>query len=106
MQNRDFDALDILWLFAPQDSDQVEDPQWDSSISIVFTNALKGVDPVIFGSASVVDDACRKRQLWSPEAPNWFPGGADDTALALVRVCVIQVDCLDVQLSRVARQPG
>jgi general stress protein 26 len=106
MQNRDFDALDILWLFAPQDSDQVEDPQWDSSISIVFTNALKGVDPVIFGSASVVDDACRKRQLWSPEAPNGFPGGADDTALALVRVCVIQVDCLDVQLSRVARQPG
>jgi general stress protein 26 len=101
MQNRDADALDFLWLFAPRDSDQVEDLQWDSSVSIVFTNSASSVYVVVFGSASVVEDAGRKRQLWSPEAQAWFPGGPDDPALALVRVRIIQADLWDVQRNAV-----
>jgi general stress protein 26 len=101
MQNRDTDPLDFLWLFAPRDSDQVEDLQWDSSVSIVFADSSAGVYVVVFGSASVVEDAGRKRQLWSPEAQSWFPGGPDDPTMALVRVRIIQADCWDVKRNAV-----
>lgn len=97
MQNRDSDPLDFLWFFAPRDSDQVADLQWDSSVSIVFANLANGAYVVVFGSASVVEDAARKRQLWSPQAQAWFPGGPDDPAMALVRVRIIQADCWDVE---------
>ena len=47
------------------------------------------------------EDAGRKRQLWSPEAESWFPGGPDDPAMALVRVRIIQADCWDVRRNAV-----
>ena len=96
MQNRDSDPLDFLWFFAPRDSDQVADLQWDSSVSIVFSDPGRGAYVVVFGSASVVEDAARKRQLWSQEAQSWFSAGPDDPAMALVRVRIIQADCWDV----------
>lgn len=101
MQNRESDPLDFLWLFAPRDSEQVEDLQWDSSVSIVFTESAKSVYVVVFGSASVVEDIGRKRQLWSPEAQAWFPGGPDDPNMALIRVRIIQADCWDVNRNAV-----
>jgi general stress protein 26 len=96
MQNLDADPLGFLWLFAPRDSDQVADLQWDSSVSIVFADPGRGSYVAVFGSASVVEDAGRKRQLWSQEAQSWFAGGPDDPAAALVRVRIIQADCWDV----------
>ena len=101
MQNRESDPLDFLWLFAPRNSEQVEDLQWDSSVSIVFTESANSVYVVVFGSASVVEDSGRKRQLWSPEAQSWFPGGPDDPTMALVRVRIIQADCWDVKRNAV-----
>jgi general stress protein 26 len=96
LQNRDADPLGFLWLFAPRDSDQVADLQWDSSVSIVFADPGKESYVAVFGSASVVEDAGRKRQLWSQEAQSWFAGGPDDPSAALVRVRIIQADCWDV----------
>jgi general stress protein 26 len=101
MQNRESDPLDFLWLFTPRDSEQVEDLQWDSSVSIVFTEPVKSVYVVVFGSASVVEDTGRKRQLWSPDAQAWFPEGPDDPNMALVRVRIIQADCWDVKRNAV-----
>ncbi len=96
MQNRDSDPLDFLWFFAPRESDQVADLQWDSSVSVVFADPAKNVYVAVFGSASVVEDPARKQQLWSSEAQAWFPGGPDDPAMALIRVRIIQADCWDV----------
>jgi general stress protein 26 len=101
MQNRESDPLDFLWLFTPRDSEQVEDLQWDSSVSIVFAEPVKSVYVMVFGSASVVEDTGRKRQLWSPDDLTWFPEGPDDPNMALVRVRIIQADCWDVKRNAV-----
>src|SRR5690606_20180741 len=95
MQNRDADPLDFLWFFAPRDSDQVADLQWDSSVSIIFADPRNQSYVAVFGSASVVEDPARKKLLWSREAQSWFPDGPDDPALALIRVRIIQADCWD-----------
>ena len=95
LQNRGTDPLDFLWFFAPRDSDQVADLQWDSSVSIIFADPRNQAFVAVFGSASVVEDPSRKKLLWSQEAQSWFPEGPDDPALALIRVRIIQADCWD-----------
>jgi general stress protein 26 len=102
MQNRDSDPLDFLWFFAPRDSDQVADLQWDSSVSIIFADPRNQAYVAVFGSASVVEDPSRKKLLWSKEAQSWFPEGPDDPALSLIRVRIIQADCWDVTRNSVA----
>jgi general stress protein 26 len=101
MQNRYADPLDYLWFFVPRDSDQVADLQWDSSVGIVFADPDNEAYVAVFGSASVVEDAARKRLLWSQDAESWFPGGPEDPALSLVRVRIIQADCWDVRRNTV-----
>jgi general stress protein 26 len=101
MQNRDWQPLDYLWFFAPRDSDQVADLQWDSSVSIIYAHSDNRAYVAVFGSASVIEDTARKRLLWSPEAASWFSGGPEDPGLALVRVRIIQADCWDVRRNAV-----
>ena len=100
MQNRDSDPLDYLWFFTPRNSDQVNDLQWDSSVSIIFARSGSLAYVAVFGSASVIEDAGRKKQLWSSEAESWY-AGPDDPVLALIRVRIIQADCWDVQQNSV-----
>jgi general stress protein 26 len=101
MQNRDSDPLDFLWFFTPRDSEQVDDLQWDSSVSIVFADPGKPAYVAVFGSAAVVEDASRKKVLWSAQAASWFAGGPEDPGLALVRVRIIQADCWDAESNTV-----
>ena len=101
MQNRDTDPLDFLWFFAPRECEQVDDLQWDSSVNIVFADPGKSAYVAVFGSAAVVEDAARKKALWSPNASSWFAGGPEDPGLALVRVRIIQADCWDVERNAV-----
>lgn len=91
LQNRESDRSDFLWFFMPSDSPQVDDVQWDSSVSIVFADPHNAAYVAVFGSAAVVEDAPRKRLLWSAEAASGFTG-PDDPGLALVRVRIIQAD--------------
>lgn len=97
MQNRDGDPLDYLWFFTPRESDQVSDLQWDSSVSAIFADPASSGCVAVFGSGSVVEDVSRKKMLWSPEAQAWFPGGAEDASLALIRVRIIQADSWDAK---------
>ena len=96
MQNREQDPLDYLWFFTSRDSEQVEDLQWDSSVSIIYADPGNLAYVVVFGSASVIEDGARRRLLWSPQAASWFENGPEDPAIALVRVRIIQADCWDV----------
>ncbi len=101
MQNRDLDPLDYLWFLTSRNSDQVQDLQWDSSVSIVYADADQLAYVVIFGSACVIEDAARKRLLWSPQSASWFEIGPEDPSTALVRVRIIQADCWDVRRNSV-----
>jgi general stress protein 26 len=101
MQNRDVDPVDFLWFFTPRDCEQVEDLQWDSSVSIVFADPGKSAYVAVFGSAAVVEDAARKKSLWSARAQSWFPDGPEDPGLALVRARIIQADCWDAERNAV-----
>jgi len=103
MQNRDSDPIDFLWFFTHRESEQVDDLQWDSSVSVVFADPARSAYVTIFGSAGVIEDASRKKALWSQQASSWFEGGPEDPSLALVRVRIIQADLWDAARNAVTR---
>ena len=57
----------------------------------------------VSGTASVSEDTAKKRDLWSPMAEAWFPGGVDDPDLLLVRLDIEHADYWDVKQSKVVQ---
>jgi general stress protein 26 len=57
----------------------------------------------VAGSAAVVDDMAKKRELWNKFAQAWFPGGASDPDLALVQVQIQHANYWDVKESKLVQ---
>jgi general stress protein 26 len=57
----------------------------------------------IAGNAAIVDDRETAKAIWGPWCAEWFPGGADDPELLLVRVRVATVEYWSSPLDPVAR---
>ena len=58
----------------------------DPVVNVVYADPSADRYVSISGTAALVEDHAKKQQLWSRLAAAWFPGGATDPDLALVRV--------------------
>ncbi|MCJ1696048.1 pyridoxamine 5'-phosphate oxidase family protein [Rathayibacter caricis] len=81
-QDTDFDG--VLWFFTQDPSPKVEDIRANPSVNVAF-ESKKGYLSVA-GTASVVHDAAKVDELWSPSVSGWFPDGRNDPTVALIRV--------------------
>lgn len=75
-----------LWFFTGIDSAKVDEVMHDVRASVAFSNTGKDAYVAVSGTADVVNDRQRIRELWTPFAKPWFPAGPDDPNLALLRV--------------------
>ena len=58
------------------------------------------------GTAQVVRDAARQKELWSEPLRVWFPKGAEDPAVALLRVKVEGAEYWDAPSSTLVHAYG
>lgn len=104
VQNRALDERDpALWLFVARDSELVGEIAADAAVNLAFADLDGDRYVSIAGSAQRVDDAARVRELWSPMAKAWFPGGPEDARLQLLRVPVEQAEYWDVKASKLVQ---
>jgi general stress protein 26 len=54
------------------------------------------------GTATVVDDETKLRELWNTFAEAWLPGGPEDPNAALIRVDVDRAEYWDTPGGRIA----
>ena len=102
-QNSDVDDDVNLWFFMSRSGDPVADLGSDPTVSVVYADPGKDRYVSISATASVIEDAAKKRQLWSTLAEAWFPGGVDDPDLALVQVRIIHASYWDVKESKLVQ---
>jgi len=57
----------------------------------------------IEGHAVISNDRALIKELWSPLAKAWFPGGADDEDLALIEIMASQAEYWNVQESEMVQ---
>jgi general stress protein 26 len=71
--------------------------------NLAFSDERRATYVSITGRAWRVDDAVRKRELWSAVSRPWFPGGAEDPALTLLKLQPEHVQIWDGPSSSVVR---
>jgi general stress protein 26 len=102
-QNSQLDEDSNLWFFMSRSGEPVADLMADATVNVSYADPGADSYVSVSGTASVVDDLAKKQQLWSKLAEAWFPGGAADTDLALVRVKIVHANYWDVTQSKVVQ---
>lgn len=102
-----------LWFIAKAGSAVAEEISAQPRVNVSYANPKGDRYVSLSGTASLVRDASRLKELWSGKHKAWFPEGKKDPDLALVRVAVQGAEYWDtgrsagVPVSDVGRaQPG
>lgn len=86
MQTIQVDDDGNIWFFTNEHSGKVDDLSKDNTVYLMYSHPGKNTYLHVKGTASVVTDKEKMKQLWSPIVKAWFPKGIDDPALSLLKV--------------------
>lgn len=98
VQETEFDG--DLWFFAERDSEQVAQLKANPTVGVALSSSDAWVS--ISGTAQLVDDPPKARQLWNAGVEAWFPGGPDDPNVLLLKVNARGAEYWDSPGSKVA----
>ena len=82
------DAETSLWFFIAADSDLAKDARANQRALVTYSDEREGFYASLSGTARVMTDPNKAREMWSKLDEAWFPGGPEDSNLALLRVDV------------------
>jgi general stress protein 26 len=97
-----------LWFFTETDAAKVGEVARDQQVNVAFSHPTDRWVSAS-GTATLVRDHEKMRQLWNPFVQAWFPQGPDGDNIALLRVQVTQAEYWEapggavVQLFKIAR---
>jgi general stress protein 26 len=77
-----------LWFFTDDRSPKVQEVERDPTVSLVFQSEQTSCYLQLDGTAAVVSDRSKMRELFTPITRTWFPDGLDDPHLTLLRIDV------------------
>lgn len=77
-----------LWFLTSSGSEKVHEIGSDRRVVLTYADPGASRYVAVYGTADVVRDPAKARELWNVHAQGWWPGGPDDPAVALVRVRV------------------
>ena len=84
-----------LWFFSKKDSRKVKELIADPQVLISFADPKKQNFVSITGRAEIVAERAKVAAMWSEVYRAWFPGGAEDTNVVLIRVRAEQAEYWD-----------
>jgi general stress protein 26 len=77
----------VLWFFTSTATPTARNIERDPRIGAAVMDD-EGFYASVIGSASLVDDRAKMRELWNTMVKAWFPQGVEDPELTLVRLDV------------------
>ena len=80
VQEADYDG--DLWFFADEQSHKVHEIEAGSPANAAFADSTAWVS--VSGSAEVVRDLAKIKELWGPTAEAWFPDGPETSGVVLI----------------------
>ena len=89
-----------LWCFSARDSRKAGHVAAQPRVNVTVSSASTWVS--LTGTASVVTDPAKKRELWNAGIEAWFPGGRDSEQIVLLRVEGESAEYWDTPGGRVA----
>lgn len=75
-----------LWFFTDQNAAKVLEIQADRHVNVSYAEPRDQKYISVSGTAHLVNDREKIKQVWNPFAKAWFPEGPEDPRLTLIRV--------------------
>ena len=103
MTPQEMDAQGAIWIMLSHGSTTQAIGDGHDEVNLAFSDERHAAYISISGRATVVQDTARKQALWTLMARPWFPGGAEDPSLLLLRVQPHRAEVWDGPASSTAR---
>ncbi|MDO9708177.1 pyridoxamine 5'-phosphate oxidase family protein [Paracraurococcus lichenis] len=81
---KEFDG--VLWFFTPAGSPKTGEVAEDERCLLAYSDPRSQNYVSIYGTAELVRDVAQQKKLWSEPLRVWFPGGPEDSSVALLKV--------------------
>jgi general stress protein 26 len=86
MSRQRIDDDGTLWFFSERDSHKNTDIEQDNRVQLFFSNRNSSEYLSIYGTAEIVVDTEKAKELWTPIVKTWFNGGPEDPTLTIIKV--------------------
>jgi general stress protein 26 len=104
IQETPFDGS--LWFLTDVETAKVYEIARERHVNLSFANPDSQKFVSVSGTATIVQDSAKVKQLWTPMHQAWFPRGVDDPKIALLRVAVTKAEYWDSQSNEVVQLTG
>ncbi|MBN3886609.1 MAG: pyridoxamine 5'-phosphate oxidase family protein [Nostoc sp.] len=84
-----------LWFFTYAGSHKVTEIEHHKQVNVSFSSTEEQRYISISGTAQLVEDRNKLRELWKPELQTWFPKGLDEPDIALLKVNINLINYWD-----------
>lgn len=106
MSTRLMDDAGDLWFFTADDTRKADEAEARHDVGLAYCDA-KGMRFVsVAGTADVVHDEAKMRELYTPQLDIWFEDGLDTPGLALLRVTPVETEFWEPAQGRIAMAAG
>jgi general stress protein 26 len=95
-----------LWFFTAAGSTKAGEIERDRRVNLSYADPDDQRYVSVSGTARLVRDQAKARELWNPLLKAWFPKGVDDPELALLRVQVEKAEYWDSPSSKMVQLAG
>lgn len=75
-----------IWFFTYGSSHKVDEIERQPHVNVAFSDPRSQTYISISGTAELITDKAKIKELWKPELKAWFPKGTDEPDIALLKV--------------------
>ncbi len=86
MATQDVESDGDLWFFTQASAPKVDQVQQQQQVNVNYAKPDANLFVSVSGSAELVRDRKKIKEMWKPFYKAWFPNGEDDPDLALLKV--------------------
>jgi general stress protein 26 len=106
MASHGVDPAGVLWFITAGNTEKVEAVKTMQRVNLAYTDHTTQRYVSVSGFCELVRDHARSKELWNPGYASWFPGGADDANLILLKITVQQAEYWDAGARRMVDLAG
>ena len=102
-QNKGDDEGNELFFFISHKGELAKSMAQDGSVNVSYANPDDDNYVSVSGQGSILEDQTKKDELFTVIAKAWFPGGATDPDLALLKIKIGHVEYWDSKDSKMVK---
>ena len=103
-QKTEFDG--DLWFFTDAGSPKVDEIQSDQRVNVSYSSPGGNSFISVAGTAQLVTDKDKIKELYTPDLKAWFPDGTDTPGIALLKIDVYSAQYWDAPNNTIVKLAG